>query len=168
MKLVASSNSHLRIPRSGRPIIMSKSYPLLLSCLLSGCFYKKTTNTIAITNIFPVVERLRQEDLEGEVDLGSIMKHCLKKKNQTEAKYFKNIYKIYISSSWRRAWFQNRGRSSSGQTLHIINKSVKIIGKYLVLNFDRIITAKVVIHFSKGFIVFVEMYYNHDKMWQYL
>lgn len=71
---------------------MSKSYPLLLSCLLSGCFYKKTTNTIAITNIFPVVERLRQEDLEGEVELGSIMKHCLKKK----IKQKQNIFKIYI------------------------------------------------------------------------
>lgn len=51
-------------------------------------FYKKTANAIAIANIFPVVERLRQEDLEGEVDLGSIMKHCLKKKKSSISKIF--------------------------------------------------------------------------------
>lgn len=69
---------------------MSKSYPFTPKLPFVRLFYKKTTNTIAITNIFPVIERLRQEDLEGEADLGSIMGHCLKKKrnHQTAAKYF--------------------------------------------------------------------------------
>lgn len=57
-------------------------------------FYKKTANAIAIANIFPVVDRLRQEDLEGEVDLGSIMKHCLKKKSSISKIFLKYILAV--------------------------------------------------------------------------
>lgn len=34
----------------------------------------------------------------------------------------------------------------------------------LVLNFQRITATKVVIHFSEGIIVLVEMHYRHDKI----